>query len=111
VSGASTCPVTNNDTDLTLAVESTYVDLQTGSETSKAFINGTTPIITVFYATPDQADAPVFLAEPEIHLSCLRGIFSDEQQKQINAGNRQAMSPMGATYATIFVVTVALMSL
>jgi len=93
-----------------MLVESEYVDLPSGSETIKAFQNGTTPIITVFYATADQSEAPPFLSEPEIHLSCLKAIVTDEEQKQINGGVRPTASSVSTIWALALVAAIALTS-
>lgn len=93
-----------------MLVESEGVDLPRGSETIKAFQNGTTPIITVFYATADQSEAPPFLAEPEIHLSCLKAIVTDEEQKQINGGVRSTSSSLSTVWSLALVAAIVLIS-
>jgi len=90
-----------------MVVESAYVDLPRGSETIKAFENGTTPIMTIFYEGPDQPDAPAFLAEPEIHLTCLKAIVTNEEQKQINGGIRRMVSSASAVWVLTLVAALA----
>lgn len=80
------CNVTTNSNDNTLLTESRYVSLPSGSEEGKAFQNGTTPVLTMFFNRPNQAQDLPFLLEPEIHLSCLKTIPTEEQQKVVNNG-------------------------
>lgn len=102
------CNVTAGSTDNTLIAESKYVSLPTGSEEARAFQNGTNPVLTMFFDRPNQAENASFLSEPEVHLSCLKTIPTEQEQKRINNGARNIGAPLSCILALMVVGTVVL---
>ena len=68
-------------------VDSDYYSLRPHSEEAKAFQNGTTPVVTVFFNVNS-----TLLETPELYLSCLKSIPKEEQQVEINEATRSASS-------------------
>lgn len=105
------CNVTDSSAVNTLYAEAKYVSLPPGSEESKAFQNGTTPILTMFFNRPNQAQSAPFLPEPEIHLSCLKTIPTEEQQKTVNSGVGRIVAPFSSVFALLVVAALMLTAL
>lgn len=88
------CRTTTDSTYNHFLADGSYVSAIAGSGEAKAFQNGTTPVLTMFFNLPGQASNASYLSEPEIHLSCLKTIPTEQQQAKINNGVR--LMPVGA---------------
>lgn len=108
-SNESSCSLTNDTiygaTYNTLLTESKYISLPHDSAEAKAFQNGTTPVLTMFFNRPNQAQNSLFLPEPEIHLSCLKTIPTEKEQQTINNDGGTNVAPLPSVLALMAIVT------
>lgn len=85
---------TNNDTAHNdLVVESWYAIIPKGSDEIKAFQNGTTPVLTMFFNDNGLPGHLPALSQPEVMLSCLKTVPTEKEQAKINSGSRASGSP------------------
>lgn len=83
------CLTTTNPTYNTFPALSGYLPALPHSDEAKAFQNGVTPILSMFFNMRGQTSNASFLTTPEVKLSCVRTFPKNQQQAEVNGAHTE----------------------